>query len=80
MDLVYFDPMHHNRQNHHQISHRLSSTRFCDTIAFFENGEILEYGTHEELLAKKGRYAEMFNIQAQYYQLESVEEMAACAN
>ena len=62
------------------ISHRLSSTRFCDAIAFFENGEILEYGTHEELLAKKGRYAEMFNIQAQYYQLESVEEMAACAN
>ena len=62
------------------ISHRLSSTRFCDAIAFFENGEILEYGTHEELLAQKGRYAEMFNIQAQYYQLESVEEMAACAN
>lgn len=50
------------------ISHRLSSTRFCDAIAFFENGEILEYGTHEELLDKNGRYAEMFNIQSQYYQ------------
>lgn len=50
------------------ISHRLSSTRFCDAIAFFENGEILEYGTHEELLAKDGRYAEMFRIQSQYYQ------------
>lgn len=50
------------------ISHRLSSTRFCDAIAFFENGEILEYGTHDELLANKGPYAKMFEIQSQYYQ------------
>lgn len=62
------------------ISHRLSSTRFCDAIAFFENGEILEYGTHDELLAQNGRYAEMFNIQAQYYQVEALEEVAVCAN
>lgn len=49
------------------ISHRLSSTRFCDHIAMFRAGEMVEYGTHEELLTKKGAYAEMFEIQAQYY-------------
>lgn len=50
------------------ISHRLSSTRFCDAIAMFEKGEMIEYGTHDALLAKDGAYAEMFRIQAQYYQ------------
>ena len=62
------------------ISHRLSSTRFCDVIAFFENGEILEYGTHDELLAKNGRYAEMFRIQSQYYQVETQMGVGSCAN
>ncbi len=50
------------------VSHRLSSTRFCDVIAYFENGEIVEYGTHESLLALEGHYANMFNVQSQYYQ------------
>lgn len=54
------------------ISHRLASTRFCDSIAFFENGRIIEKGTHEELLELKGKYAEMFNIQAQYYKTKEV--------
>lgn len=49
------------------ISHRLSSTRFCDSIAMFVKGEMVEYGTHEELLKEGGAYAEMFEIQAQYY-------------
>ena len=54
------------------ISHRLSSTRFCDSIAMFKEGEMVEYGTHDELLAKGGAYAEMFHVQAQYYQEEAV--------
>ena len=49
------------------VSHRLASTRFCDAIAMFEEGRLVEYGTHEELLARKGKYAEMFRVQAQYY-------------
>lgn len=57
------------------ISHRLSSTRFCDRILFLENGRIEEEGTHEELMAKKGAYAEMFAVQAQYY---GEGEEAAC--
>ncbi len=49
------------------ISHRLSSTRFCDRVAMFKDGEMVETGTHEELMAAGGAYAEMFGIQAQYY-------------
>lgn len=49
------------------ISHRLASTRFCDRIAMFENGTLAEYGSHDELMARNGKYADMFNIQAQYY-------------
>ena len=50
------------------ISHRLSSTKFCDRICYMEKGEIKEIGSHEELLLKDGGYAHMFRIQAQYYQ------------
>ena len=50
------------------ISHRLSSTRFCHRVAMFEQGELVEYGTHEQLLEKGGAYARMFEVQAQYYQ------------
>lgn len=49
------------------ISHRLASTRFCDRILVMENGEIVESGTHEELLGKNGKYAEMFRVQSRYY-------------
>ena len=50
------------------ISHRLSSCQFCDRIAVFSEGNVSEYGTHEELVHKpNGIYAEMFAAQAQYY-------------
>ena len=49
------------------ISHRLSSTQFCEKVAMFQDGEMVEYGTHEELMNKNGAYAQMFQIQAQYY-------------
>ncbi|MCR5720127.1 MAG: ABC transporter ATP-binding protein/permease [Lachnospiraceae bacterium] len=49
------------------ISHRLSSTKFCDKIAMFEEGRLAEYGSHEELMGQKGKYAELFEIQAKYY-------------
>ena len=60
------------------ISHRLSFTRFCDSIAMFKAGEMVEYGTHEELLAKGGAYSEMFNIQAQYYKEGEKEHEEIC--
>ena len=50
------------------ISHRLSSTRFCDRVIFLEKGRILEEGSHKELMEKGGAYAELFALQARYYQ------------
>jgi len=49
------------------ISHRLASTRFCDRILYLADGVIAEEGTHETLLLKKGKYADLFEIQSQYY-------------
>lgn len=50
------------------ISHRLSSCRFCDEIAVFHEGQVIQFGTHESLLAdEKGKYYELWNAQAQYY-------------
>ena len=54
------------------ISHRLASTRFCDKIALFDADGLAEYGTHDELMEKKGKYYEMFVIQGKYYQKEAV--------
>ena len=54
------------------ISHRLSSTRFCDNIILFEDGQVVEEGNHQELMSQKGKYAEMFEIQAQYYVEENL--------
>lgn len=49
------------------ISHRLASTRFCDRILFMGNGTVLEEGTHDQLLAKGGEYAKLFEVQSRYY-------------
>ena len=50
------------------ISHRLASTRFCDRIIFVADGHITEEGTHDQLLARGGAYARLFEIQSRYYQ------------
>ena len=49
------------------ISHRLSTTRHADRIVMLENGRIVEIGSHEELMEKNGKYAYMFNLQAEKY-------------
>lgn len=50
------------------VSHRLSSCRFCDKIIVFDEGKIIQQGSHEELvLDKGGRYHELWHAQAQYY-------------
>lgn len=52
------------------ISHRLSSTRFCNRILFISDGRIAETGTHEELMKKRGKYWQMFQVQSHYYREE----------
>ncbi len=56
------------------ISHRLSSTRFCDRILFISDGRITEEGTHDELMAMKGAYYRMYQLQSYYY-----KEAEGCA-
>ncbi len=53
------------------ISHRLSTTRMADKIYMLEKGEIIESGTHDELMAMNGKYAEMFILQAEKYAIEA---------
>jgi ATP-binding cassette subfamily B protein len=49
------------------ISHRLSTTVMADRIYLLENGEIIEVGSHSELLNRNGKYADMFHKQAEKY-------------
>ncbi len=49
------------------VSHRFSTVRSANSIVFLDQGKIIEQGTHEELLAKDGQYAKMFNLQARGY-------------
>ncbi len=49
------------------ISHRLSTTRMADRIYMFDSGRLCEVGSHDELMERNGKYAEMFNIQAEKY-------------
>ena len=50
------------------ISHRFSTVRMADRILFLEKGRMIEYGSHEDLLDLNGKYAELFQLQAQGYQ------------
>ena len=51
------------------ISHRLSSCKFCDEIAVFHEGQIIQHGSHDELLSEEdGKYRQLWYAQAQYYQ------------
>lgn len=60
------------------ISHRLSSTRFCDRILLMENGRILEEGTHDGLMERNGSYARLYELQSKYYkEQESMQEEVA---
>lgn len=56
------------------ISHRLSSTQFCDRIFMMKNGAIIEMGSHEELMKRRGEYYHLYQVQSHYYQNDRVEE------
>lgn len=55
------------------ITHRLASTHFCDRIIVLKDGGVAEFGSHRELMGKNGYYAELYNMQAQYYTKEMGE-------
>lgn len=56
------------------VSHRMSSTSFCDKIMLISDNVIKEFGTHDELMKKDGLYAEMYKMQSQYYGEENTNE------
>jgi ABC-type multidrug transport system fused ATPase/permease subunit len=56
------------------ISHRFSTVRHADRICVLEHGKVVELGTHDELMAKRGRYRTMFDLQAQRFTATEDEE------
>ncbi|MBP5603587.1 MAG: ABC transporter ATP-binding protein, partial [Treponema sp.] len=62
----HFDKMVQDKTSIY-ISHRMSSCRFCDNILVFDEGQIIERGSHENLMKQKGLYSQLWNAQAQYY-------------
>jgi ATP-binding cassette subfamily B protein len=60
------------------VSHRLALTRFVDCIFVLDQGRLVEQGSHDELIARNGKYARMFHSQAMFYQ-ESVENLGTTA-
>ena len=56
------------------ISHRLGSTQFCDRVVYLDSGRITETGTHQELLARGGAYAKLFEVQSSWYKDEKKED------
>ena len=57
------------------VSHRLSSATIASKIVVLENGKIIEEGDHKELMAKGGRYAELFSVQAKRYISEDADAL-----
>ena len=53
------------------ISHRLSTTRIADKIYMFDTGSLIEEGSHNELIEKNGKYAEMFRVQSEKYRTQT---------
>ena len=56
------------------ISHRFSTVRHADRICVLERGRVVELGTHDELMAQRGRYRTMFDLQAQRFTMAEDEE------
>jgi len=59
------------------ISHRFSTVRHADRICVLEQGRVVELGTHDELMARNGRYKTMFDLQARRFSAEQDEEGTA---
>jgi len=62
------------------ISHRFSSVRHADRIVVLAGGKVIEQGTHEELLAANGRYAELFRLQAERFVDDEDTETVSAAD